>query len=54
MVIALPADKVGAHAIRCADAVVVALDGKIYLSDASTRFAPGAWGGPAGREYRLP
>jgi sugar lactone lactonase YvrE len=28
-----------------ADAVIVARNGKIYFSDASTRFAPSAWGG---------
>ena len=39
------ADKVGDDPIRYADAVVVAPDGKIYLSDASTRFAPAQWGG---------
>lgn len=31
--------------IRYADGVVVARDGKIYLTDASRRFAPGRWGG---------
>jgi sugar lactone lactonase YvrE len=31
--------------IRYADAVVVAKNGKMYLSDASTRFAPKDWGG---------
>ena len=31
--------------IRYADAVVVAKNGKMYLSDASTRFAPKNWGG---------
>jgi sugar lactone lactonase YvrE len=31
--------------IRYADAVVVAPTGKMYLSDASTRFAPNDWGG---------
>ena len=31
--------------IRFADAVVVAVSGRIYLTDASTRFAPAAWGG---------
>ncbi len=31
--------------IRYADAVVVAQNGKMYLSDASTRFAPQDWGG---------
>ncbi|MDP1955225.1 MAG: SMP-30/gluconolactonase/LRE family protein [Polaromonas sp.] len=39
------ADKVGTDPIRYADAVVVAGNGKIYLSDASTRFAPASWGG---------
>jgi sugar lactone lactonase YvrE len=34
------ADKVNGDPIRYADAVVVAKNGKIYLSDASTRFAP--------------
>jgi sugar lactone lactonase YvrE len=32
-------------AIRYADAVIVARDGKIYFSDASTRFNPKDWGG---------
>ena len=31
--------------IRYADAVVVAPDGQVYLTDASTRFAPAQWGG---------
>ncbi|NBV83798.1 hypothetical protein EBR57_06740 [bacterium] len=31
--------------IRWADAVVVAKSGKMYFSDASTRFAPAQWGG---------
>ena len=39
------ADRVGNDPIRYADAVVVARNGKIYLSDASTRFAPKDWGG---------
>lgn len=39
------ADKVGSDPIRYADAVVVAGNGRIYLSDASTRFAPALWGG---------
>ena len=43
--IAVLADKVDGLAILFADAVSVAKDGKIYFSDASTRFAPGTWGG---------
>jgi sugar lactone lactonase YvrE len=43
--ITLLTDKVGADPIRYADAVVVASNGKIYLSDASARFAPASWGG---------
>jgi sugar lactone lactonase YvrE len=39
------ADNVNGDPIRYADAVVVAASGKIYLSDASTRFAPKDWGG---------
>jgi len=39
------ADRVGNDPIRYADAVVVARSGKIYFSDASTRFAPARWGG---------
>ena len=39
------ADRVGDDPIRYADGVVVAKNGKIYLSDASTRFAPKDWGG---------
>ncbi len=39
------ADKVGGDPIRYADAVVVAGNGRIYFSDASTRFAPASWGG---------
>ncbi len=38
-------DKVNGDPIRYADAVAVAKSGKIYLSDASTRFAPKEWGG---------
>ena len=38
-------DTVDTDPIRYADAVVVAPSGKIYLTDASTRFAPAAWGG---------
>ena len=43
--ISVLADKVGNDPIRYADAVVVAANGKMYFSDASTRFAPAAWGG---------
>ncbi|MCA0243678.1 MAG: SMP-30/gluconolactonase/LRE family protein [Proteobacteria bacterium] len=44
--VTLLTDRVGdADPIRYADAVVVAGNGKIYFSDASTRFAPAAWGG---------
>ncbi len=39
------ADKVGSSPILYADAVVVAKSGLVYLSDASTRFAPKVWGG---------
>jgi sugar lactone lactonase YvrE len=39
------ADKVGGDPIRFADAVVVARDGRIYFTDASTRFGPKDWGG---------
>jgi len=39
------ADQVGGDPIRYADAVVVAGNGKIYFTDASTRFGPAAWGG---------
>lgn len=38
-------DQVGGDPIRYADGVVVAQSGKMYLSDASTRFAPKDWGG---------
>ncbi|APW44680.1 strictosidine synthase [Rhodoferax saidenbachensis] len=38
-------DKVGSDPIRYADGVVVAKNGKMYLSEASTRFAPKDWGG---------
>ncbi len=34
-----------ADPIRYADAVVVATNGKMYFSDASTRFGPAQWGG---------
>ena len=43
--ISLLTDQVNGDPIRYADAVVVARSGKIYLSDASTRFAPKDWGG---------
>ena len=43
--IAVLADNVDGDPIRYADAVVVASDGMIYFSDASTRFSPAAWGG---------
>ena len=38
-------DNVNGDPILYADAVVVAKSGKIYLSDASARFAPKKWGG---------
>ena len=38
-------DKVDQDPIRYADAVVVAKNGKMYFSDASTRFSPQVWGG---------
>lgn len=38
-------DKVANDPIRYADAVVVAASGKMYFTDASTRFAPAQWGG---------
>ena len=43
--ITLLTDKVNGDPISYADAVVVAKSGKIYFSDASTRFAPKDWGG---------
>jgi sugar lactone lactonase YvrE len=43
--IAVLADKVNGDPIRYADAVVVAGNGKIYFTDASTRFAPAEQGG---------
>ena len=43
--VTLLTDKVNGDPISYADAVVVAKSGKIYLSDASTRFAPKDWGG---------
>ncbi|HVK54638.1 MAG TPA: SMP-30/gluconolactonase/LRE family protein [Burkholderiales bacterium] len=41
-------DKFLKEPIRYANAVVVAGNGKIYFSDASTRFAPVSWGGTFG------
>jgi sugar lactone lactonase YvrE len=38
-------DKVGAEPILYADAVIIAGNGKMYVSDASARFAPAKWGG---------
>lgn len=38
-------NRVDGDPIRYADAVVVARSGRIYFSDASTRFAPSEWGG---------
>ncbi|MHB8138526.1 MAG: SMP-30/gluconolactonase/LRE family protein [Smithellaceae bacterium] len=43
--ITLLTDQVNGDPIRYADAVAVAKSGKIYFSDASTRFAPKDWGG---------
>lgn len=43
--ISVLADKLGGDPIRYANSIVVAKTGKIYLSDASTRFAPKDWGG---------
>lgn len=43
--VTLLTDSAGGERIRYADAVVVAASGKIYLSDASTRFAPAEVGG---------
>ena len=39
------ANEVNGTPILYADAVVVAASGKIYFTDASTRFAPAQWGG---------
>lgn len=39
------ADKVGNDPIRYADAVVVARNGRMYFTDASTRFGARQWGG---------
>jgi sugar lactone lactonase YvrE len=43
--IAVLTDKVGTEPILYADAVIVAANGKMYVSDASARFAPAQWGG---------
>jgi len=43
--VAVLTDKVGGDPIRYADAVVVAKNGKMYFSDASTRFGAREWGG---------
>ncbi len=44
--VSLLTDQVGpSDPIRYADGVVVARNGRMYLSDASTRFAPKDWGG---------
>ena len=43
--ITLLTDKVGSDRIRYADAVIVARNGRMYVSDASARFAPADWGG---------
>lgn len=43
--VSLLTDKYGTDPIRYADAVIVAKSGKMYFSDASTRFAPPDWGG---------
>ncbi len=43
--ITLLTDKVGDSPILFADGVVVAKSGKIYFTDASTRFPPSKWGG---------
>ena len=38
-------DRVGNDPIRYADAVIVAQNGIVYFTDASTRFSPADWGG---------
>jgi len=43
--VTLLTDSVNGDPIRYADAVVAAKNGKMYFSDASTRFAPKDWGG---------
>lgn len=44
-VVSLLTNSVGGESIIYADAVVVAKSGKMYFSDASTRFGPAKWGG---------
>jgi len=46
--IILLTDNINGDPIRYADAVVIARTGKIYFSDASTRFASKEWGGTYG------
>ncbi len=43
--ISILTDKIGSDRIRYADAVIVARNGRMYVSDASARFAPADWGG---------
>ena len=43
--VTLLTNQVESDPIRYADAVIVAKNGKMYVSDASTRFAPALWGG---------
>ncbi len=44
-IISVLTDQVNGDRIRYADGVVVAKSGKIYFTDASTRFGPQEWGG---------
>lgn len=43
--VTLLADRVGESPIVFADALVIAGNGKVYFSDATSRFAPAKWGG---------
>lgn len=43
--VAVLADNVAGQPIGFANAVVVARNGKVYLTDSSTRFSPARWGG---------
>ncbi len=43
--ISVLSDKVDGESILYADAVIIASNGKMYVSDASARFAPAKWGG---------